>query len=676
MLESLIPGIASMARGCTDVIESDGSHAVKAGPCARFDGLEQFTPPARPAGWLPDRVAAGQGPRRRSADQGHDSRSAGLSRMSEPATDRQTMDVDIVCVGFGPATAGFLTTLRADARASNRAPAGHAAAGDLLRARRRYRLRRFGRGDARPRHTRRRCPILTRVADSHGGGGRARRSWFTCSIRSAPAAARSSIGWSIAHDSPVRRADARVELPYVPPFLRKAGRTGNVHRTVHAVRRRAADGVGRGRRSGRGCRWRKPCKWMDAWRCAAHRPGSRPRGLSRAGYLPGMDVRAELTVVGDGPVGAVGRGLQEAQAREWAVGMKMVVDLPEGTDLEPGTVFHTFGYPEPEIFGFLYVHPDRVATRGNLRAVVVPQPRRAPPIATCSTSCCILISGGTCRAGRCGRGAPSRCRNRGGAASRVWWAKGTRASAKGRACTNHWPGRAWTRRGPPARNWREGVVELLQAGEPLSRENLENAYVARRRASWVEDEARIAESARDGFHKGLWQGWPGWLGRLHTRPVGGERRAAAPPRPGDLPGRGARRVARDSLRWPTAGEPPGRAADGRQGAGARRVRRSRTLPRAGAVPQVRGQAVHRDVLRAGHRAGRPDGVPSFDREKCIHCGACQWNCPDGDWRFRPEPGACIPPRTDSCPFRLWCAGGWSPIRCRRWSRSRPPAGRL
>ncbi|MCL2105074.1 MAG: 4Fe-4S ferredoxin, partial [Kiritimatiellaeota bacterium] len=26
-------------------------------------------------------------------------------------TDRQRMDVDIVCVGFGPATAGFLTTL-------------------------------------------------------------------------------------------------------------------------------------------------------------------------------------------------------------------------------------------------------------------------------------------------------------------------------------------------------------------------------------------------------------------------------------------------------------------------------------------------------------------------------------------------------------------------------------
>ncbi len=43
MLEGIIPGIASLARGCADVIESDGSHPQKAGPCARFDGLEQFS---------------------------------------------------------------------------------------------------------------------------------------------------------------------------------------------------------------------------------------------------------------------------------------------------------------------------------------------------------------------------------------------------------------------------------------------------------------------------------------------------------------------------------------------------------------------------------------------------------------------------------------------------------
>lgn len=41
-LEAIMPGIASQARGCGDVIEADGSHADKAGPCARFDGLDEF----------------------------------------------------------------------------------------------------------------------------------------------------------------------------------------------------------------------------------------------------------------------------------------------------------------------------------------------------------------------------------------------------------------------------------------------------------------------------------------------------------------------------------------------------------------------------------------------------------------------------------------------------------
>ena len=42
-MEGLIPGIASMARGYTDVIESDGSHQAKAGPCASFEGYDQFS---------------------------------------------------------------------------------------------------------------------------------------------------------------------------------------------------------------------------------------------------------------------------------------------------------------------------------------------------------------------------------------------------------------------------------------------------------------------------------------------------------------------------------------------------------------------------------------------------------------------------------------------------------
>ena len=46
--------------------------------------------------------------------------------------------------------------------------------------------------------------------------------------------------------------------------------------------------------------------------------------------------------------------------------MKMVIELPDDgySPLEPGTVWHTFGFPEPEIFGFLYVHPDRLVSVG------------------------------------------------------------------------------------------------------------------------------------------------------------------------------------------------------------------------------------------------------------------------------------------------------------------------
>ena len=41
-----------------------------------------------------------------------------------------------------------------------------------------------------------------------------------------------------------------------------------------------------------------------------------------------------------------------------------MIDLAGDVEAEPGTVLHTFGYPEPEIFGFFYVHPERVASVG------------------------------------------------------------------------------------------------------------------------------------------------------------------------------------------------------------------------------------------------------------------------------------------------------------------------
>ncbi len=42
VLEEYVPGLASAARAYSDVIEADGSHPDKAGPCVRFDGYEVF----------------------------------------------------------------------------------------------------------------------------------------------------------------------------------------------------------------------------------------------------------------------------------------------------------------------------------------------------------------------------------------------------------------------------------------------------------------------------------------------------------------------------------------------------------------------------------------------------------------------------------------------------------
>lgn len=42
-LDAMIPGFATGVRITNDVVESDGTHAVKAGPCASFSGLDSFT---------------------------------------------------------------------------------------------------------------------------------------------------------------------------------------------------------------------------------------------------------------------------------------------------------------------------------------------------------------------------------------------------------------------------------------------------------------------------------------------------------------------------------------------------------------------------------------------------------------------------------------------------------
>ncbi len=57
----------------------------------------------------------------------------------------------------------------------------------------------------------------------------------------------------------------------------------------------------------------------------------------------------------------------------------------------------------------------------------------------------------------------------------------------------------------------EAVLELLRARQPFTRENLERTYVARRRSSWVEREAREADGSEAyGLSSRGWRGaWRG-----------------------------------------------------------------------------------------------------------------------------------------------------------------------
>ncbi len=241
--------------------------------------------------------------------------------------------------------------------------------------------------------------------------------------------------------------------------------------------------------------------------------GTDLEGKPAEGYMPGMDVHAALTVVGDGPVGAVGRGIDAQlgmpegnRIREWALGMKMVVELRENCGLEAGTVLHTFGYPEPEIFGFLYVHPGNLASVG----IFVPSWFRSPV----RTAYRYLqhymqhpylwryLQGGTLKSW----GAKS-LQESGRHGEPILAGNGYARIGEGSGSTNVLAGsgvdEAWTTGVQLA----EAVVELLEKKLAFTQENLEKAYVGRRRKSWVDREAldreRLAERVRSWLDCGI-----------------------------------------------------------------------------------------------------------------------------------------------------------------------------
>lgn len=585
--------------------------------------------------------------------------------------DRPAMDVDIVCVGFGPAMGGFLTTLsqrvvddegrpRVESRVAPGLPPqvvcferaddlGVGVSGVVTRAR--------GLRASFPDLDPSTIPLATEVVsesivyllDPTGASRRSR------GLRAADRALGLAAGL-------VGVRDHAWKLPFVPSFLKKEPgwvlSIGQFNQWV-ASQVMATGTV----QIWPGSPVAEPL--VDARRVTGVRlvdQGTDRTGQPAAGYVPGMDVRAALTVVGDGPVGAVGRALDDGfglpdghHHHEWAIGMKVLVELRDDARHEPGTVLHTIGYPEPEIFGFLYVCAPGLASAG----IFVPS-WFGSPVRTAyrylqhwmlHPYLWRIFEGGTLRSW----GAKS-LQESGRRGEPYLAGDGYARIGEGSGSTNVLTGsgvdEAWTTGVLLA----EAVAELLEAGEPFTADTLERTYVARRRASWVEHEGRVAERARDGFHKGVVRGlvgmalagltggrlaWPGDARPPHARVEPFERFFAGRVSASEIDRLKAEAVAAgtslhdavmDRLGWPPI------PYDGRL-----LVTQQDALLLGGKVQAPPGYADHvvvRDPVVCQHCGARvcieacsgealtpgENGAPAFDRDKCVHCGACVWNC--------------------------------------------------
>ncbi len=581
------------------------------------------------------------------------------------------MDVDIVCVGFGPGTAGFLTTLSKQLVNADGTPAvesattpglppqvlcyeraddiGFGVSGVVTKAR----ALRATFPDLDPAQ----IPLAAPVGEEKvlyllDPTGASRRSVV---LRAADAMIR-AFRWAlpVEHDA--------LTLPWTPSFLHKDGglvlSMGQFMQWVGAqVQSTGTVQIWPGTPVSQAL--------IEQDKVVGVRlldQGVDKKGKPADGFTPGMDIHAALTVVADGPVGPIGQqldahfGLPEGHhPRDWAVGMKFVVDLPEDTPLKPGTVLHTFGFPEPEIFGFFYVHPDRVASLGIFVPSWFDSPMRTAyrqlqhwmlhPYLWRYLKGGKLRSWGAKTLGESGRrGEPHLV---GDGYARVGEGSGSTNMLTGSGVDEAWA---------TGTQLAEAVLELLKAKKPFTKKNLDDAYVKRRRESWVEKEAIVAEKSRDGFQKSVVRGMIGMAlaGLTNSKlTLAGE---PLPPwkhvpsieeyyrgrvSPEEIAKLHAECQARNSSLHGALMEKVGWPAipyDGRL-----LMSHQDALLMGGKVQAPAGYADHVEFLepelceKCGTKicieacSGQAitlgnDGVPNFDREKCVHCGACIWNC--------------------------------------------------
>jgi len=612
--------------------------------------------------------------------------------------ERARMDVDIVCVGFGPATAGFLTTLSKQLVNADGTPAiesatmpgmppqivcyeraddiGFGVSGVVTKARA---LR-----ATFPDLDQAQIPMTAPVGEEKvlyllDPVGASRRS---ATLRAADAMIR-TFKWAL----PVEHQ--ALNLPWTPSFLHKEGglilsmgqfmqwagaqvqSTGAVqiwpgtpvsqvlieNSDVGAdVRRRTSDNLPQDR-----LLTSAPTK-SKVLGVRLLDQGVDKKGQPGDGFTPGMDIHAALTVIADGPVSPIGQqldthfGLPDGHhTRDWAVGMKFVVDLPENTPLKPGTVLHTFGFPEPEIFGFFYMHPERVASLGIFVPSWFDSPMRTAyrqlqhwmlhPYLWRYLKGGKLRSWGAKTLGESGRRGEPHLAGDG-------YARVGEGSGSTNVLTGSGVDEAWA----TGTQLAEAVLELLKAKKPFTKQNLDESYVKRRRASWVEKEAIVAEKSRDGFQKGVVRGM---IGMALAGLTNGKLTLAGDPvppwkripsieeyyrgrvSPGEIAKLHAECQARNSSLHGALMEKAGWPAipyDGQL-----LMSHQDALLMGGKVQAPAGYGDHVEFLHpelcekcgtkicieacSGQAITLGDGgVPNFDREKCVHCGACVWNC--------------------------------------------------
>lgn len=584
--------------------------------------------------------------------------------MSEPdqqleATAAAPLDADIVCVGFGPATGGFLTTLTramAEQPFESRAMPGlppqivcYERADDIA----------FGVSGVVTRGRAIRASFPELPVDEIPLAGRVKSEKVYYLLDPHGASRRPGL-MKIADGllESLGAQDHAWELPWIPPFLAKhEGFIFSLGQFNQWVGQQVMmTGLAQ--------------IWPMTPVAEPLMDGSKVAGVVLA--ADGTEVRADLTVVGDGPVGPVGRRIDEIlgmppghRRDEWAVGMKFVVDLPESCTLEEGTVLHTIGYPEPEIFGFLYVHPGRVASVG----IFVPSWFDSP-VRTAYRYLQHYVQH------------PSLARHLKGGRLRSWGAKSLLESGRrgepylcgdgyarigeGSGSTNVLTGSGVDEAWLTGTQLAEAVVSLWRAGQPFTRENLLREYESRRRASWLERESKVAEHARDGFQRSVIAGflgmaiagltggrysWPGgpalkrqkpleefYRGRLSRVEIEDIRQRC------DEKAQPLHDALMDAAGWPKI-EYDGELLISHQDA----------LLMGGKVQapaEFPDHVVFRDAavceqcavkscveICSGEAIHRGEGpVPSFDREKCVHCGVCLWNCPAENIAFCAAPG--------------------------------------